>query len=74
MKDFSIIIAINLVIGFSIPSIDISAHIGGLIVGFVGGFVLSKDPKWIWGYNSAMVLLILAIAAYLPDHYAQILF
>ncbi|EIF51103.1 hypothetical protein SULAR_07038 [Sulfurovum sp. AR] len=74
MKDFSIIIAINLVIGFSIPSIDVSAHIGGLIVGFIGGFVLSKDPKWIWGYSSAMVLLILAIISYLPDHYAKILF
>jgi len=65
---------INLVIGLSIPSIDVSAHIGGLIVGFVGGFVLSKDPKWIWGYSTAMVLLILAITSYLPDHYAEILF
>ena len=73
MKDFSIIIAINLVIGLSIPSIDVSAHIGGLIVGFVGGFALSKDPKWIWRYSSAMVLLILAITSYLPDHYAEIL-
>ena len=74
MKDFAIIIVINLVIGFSIPSIDVSAHIGGLIVGFIGGFVLSKDPKWILAYSTAMVLVIMAIASYLPDHYVQILF
>ena len=74
MKNFAIIIVINLVIGFSIPSVDVSAHIGGLIVGFIGGFVLSKNPKWILAYSTAMILLIMAIASYLPDHYVQILF
>ena len=74
MKDFGIIIAINLVIGLSIPAIDVSAHIGGLVVGFIGGFVLSKDPKWLLAYSAAMVLVIMAIASALPDHYAQILF
>jgi rhomboid protease GluP len=33
--------AINLVIGFSIPAIDNSAHIGGLITGALAGFVLA---------------------------------
>ncbi len=74
MKNFAIIIVINLVIGFSIPSVDVSAHIGGLIVGFIGGFVLSKNPKWILAYSTAMILVIIAIASYLPDHYVQILF
>ncbi len=74
MKDFGIIILINLFIGVSIPSIDVSAHIGGLIVGFIGGFVLSKDPKWILAYSTVMTLLIITIASYLPDQYAQILF
>jgi len=74
MKDFGIIIAINLVIGFSIPSVDVSAHIGGLIVGFIGGYVLSKNPKLILAYSTAMVLLIIAIASYLPDQYAQTFF
>ena len=73
MKDFGIIIVINIVLGLSIPSIDMSAHIGGLIVGFIGGFVLSKDPKWIFAYSVAMVLLILAIGRYLPHHYVQTL-
>jgi rhomboid protease GluP len=74
MKDFSVIILINLVIGLSIPSIDVSAHIGGLVIGFIGGFVISKDPKWILAYNTVMILLIMAITSYLPDQYAQTLF
>jgi len=73
MKDFSIIIVINIVLGLSIPSIDMSAHIGGLIVGFIGGFVLSKNPKWILTYSIAMVLLIIAIGSYLPNYYVQTL-
>lgn len=73
MKDFSIIIAINLVIGLTIPSIDVSAHIGGLLVGFIGGFALSKNPNWLLAYSASMVLVIMAIASYLPDHYVQIL-
>lgn len=73
MKDFGIIIVINIVIGLSIPSIDVSAHIGGLIIGFIGGFVLSKDPKWIWVYNTMMILVLMAFVSYLPDHYVQIL-
>lgn len=74
MKDFSIIIGINLVIGFSIEAVDISAHIGGLVVGAVGGFLLSKSPKFFMLYNSAMVLLMFIIVARLSSEYAQISF
>jgi len=73
MKDFSVIILINLGIGLTIPSIDVSAHIGGLVIGFIGGYVISKDAKWILAYNLMMILLIMAITSYLPDYYVQIL-
>jgi len=74
MKDFAIIIGLNLVIGFSIESVDVSAHIGGLVVGFIGGYMLSQNPKFIVLYSSAMLLLSVAIAYYLPSQYAQMLF
>lgn len=74
MKDFAIIIGINLVIGFSIESVDVSAHFGGLVVGFIGGFLVSKNPKLLVLYSSAMVLVCVIIAAYLPSQYAQTLF
>ncbi len=73
MKDFTIIIGINLVIGFSIPSVDVSAHVGGLLVGFIGGFALSKNSKWISVYSVTMVLCMIAIASYLPSQYVQAL-
>jgi membrane associated rhomboid family serine protease len=36
-------LAINLIIGFSIPSIDWRAHLGGLVAGLVAGFAV--DPS-----------------------------
>jgi rhomboid protease GluP len=74
MKDFAVIIGINLVIGFVIESVDVSAHVGGLIVGFIGGFMLSKNPKWIWIYAAAMIFVMVIVMRYLPTQYAQTLF
>ncbi len=74
MKDFGIIIGINLIIGFSIESVDVSAHVGGLIVGLTGGFILSKNPKWIWIYSIVMIAVMFAFMRYLPSQYVQALF
>lgn len=71
MKDFAVIIGINLVIGFSIESIDVSAHVGGLVVGFIGGYMVSKNSAWLWHYSIAMTLCMVAIMNYLPSQYAQ---
>lgn len=71
MKDFGIIIAINLVIGFTIPSVDVSAHVGGLVAGFIGGYFISKNPNLVWTYSIAMVLVMAAIMSYLPSQYVQ---
>jgi len=72
MKDFGMVLGINLVLGLSIPSIDVSAHIGGLVVGLIGGFVISKDPKWVWAFSAAMMLVIFAVIQYLPSYYVQV--
>jgi len=74
MKDFAIIIGINLVLGFSISSVDVSAHVGGLVAGFIGGYVISKNTKWIWAYGVAMIVVMIAVMRYLPSQYAQTLF
>ncbi len=74
MKDFGIIIIINLVLGFTIPSIDMSAHISGLVVGFIGGFVVSKNPKFIWLYVMLMTLIILGRIFYMHGHYVEAMF
>jgi rhomboid protease GluP len=42
IKQFGIILLLNLIIGLSIPNVDISAHIGGLITGFISAFLITK--------------------------------
>jgi len=71
MKDFAIIIGINLVIGFSIPSVDVSAHVAGLIVGFIGGYLISKNPKWLASYTIAMIIVMMLLAYYLTGQYEK---
>ena len=73
MKDFGVVLGINLVLGLSIPSIDVSAHIGGLVIGIIGGFVISKNPKWVWAFSLSMIVLMYAIMQYLPSYYVQVL-
>ncbi len=73
MKDFAIIIGINLVIGFSIPSVDVSAHLGGLAVGFAGGFILSKNPRSILVYSAAMVAIMILMGRFLSGEYVSAL-
>jgi rhomboid protease GluP len=58
MKDFAAIIGINLLLGLSIPSIDMSAHIGGLLAGFAGGYMLAVRPQWLWGCAVAMSVVV----------------
>ncbi len=74
MKNFGIIIVLNLIIGFSIESVDVSAHIAGLVVGFIGGFLLSKSVNLLALYSAAMVLIAVTIAYTLPSLYVQEIF
>lgn len=46
MKDFGVIIVINAIFGLAVPAVDMSAHIGGLITGLVGGFLLSSSKRY----------------------------
>ncbi len=72
MKDFAVVLGLNLALGFSIPSIDVSAHMGGLIIGLIGGFVISKNPKWVWPFSVFMTAVILLTMQYLPTYYVQV--
>ncbi len=69
MKDFGIVLGLNLVLGLSIESIDVSAHIGGLVIGMIGGYIISKNPKWIWFYSASMAGVVLLMIAYLSEHH-----
>ena len=58
MKNFGVILLINLGIGLVFPSIDMSAHIGGLIAGLAGGMLIAKNPKYLGFYLFASVLIL----------------
>jgi rhomboid protease GluP len=45
MRSLGTFFAINLVFGLAASGIDVSAHIAGLAVGFVGAFVLAKTAR-----------------------------
>ena len=74
MKDFGIIIGLNLVIGLSIPAVDVSAHIAGLLVGIVSGFTLSKKPKWVWIVAATLAGVMVWMGKILLDEYVTTLF
>ena len=63
--NFGSVIVLNLVLGFSIPNIDMSAHIGGLVAGFIGGFMIAKKPTNIWVYSFLMIFIIIGSIKYL---------
>jgi rhomboid protease GluP len=71
MKNFGVILIINLVIGFVFPSIDVSAHVGGLVAGIVGGFIIAKNPKYLGIYLVVSVLLFWISYTYLTGLYVQ---
>jgi rhomboid protease GluP len=71
MKDFAAILGVNLMLGFSIESIDVSAHIGGLLAGFVGGFMLSRNPRQGVLYAVLMGTILFAGLLYFPEYYVQ---
>jgi len=72
MKDFGLILGINLLLGFSIPNIDVSAHVGGFLSGFAGGFIVARHSERVWIFISAAILLIAGLYLYLEELFAQL--
>ena len=72
MKNFAVVIAINLFLGLSIPSIDMSAHIAGLVVGIIGGVILAKHPRRIMLFTVAMSVILVISGFYLKQLYTLI--
>ena len=73
MKDFGIILVINVVLGLAVPNIDMSAHIGGLVAGIVGGMMVAKNKKFIWLYLLLALLLLPLVHNYIFTLYATFL-
>ncbi len=72
MKDFAVILGLNFLLGMSVTSIDMSAHIAGLVVGVIGGILLSRNPQHLWGYILLMGIVTMMMIYSLPAYYATI--
>lgn len=72
MKNFGLILLLNLGIGLAVPSISIAAHVGGLIAGMIGGFMIAKNPKYVWSYIIGSLLLLVISQQYLATLYYAI--
>jgi rhomboid protease GluP len=44
-KSTGIVLVINLIYGLSVPGIDVSAHVGGLVTGFLAGCLLAGPSR-----------------------------
>ncbi len=62
MQEFGAVLALNLLFGILIPGIDMSAHIGGLTVGFVGGYLASRALWAFWVFVGMSTVISLWIA------------
>jgi len=71
LRQFGIILLLNLFIGFIFDSVDLSAHIGGLIVGFVGGYSVWRSYKILYLYIGLAILSSLLIYIYLEDIFTK---
>ncbi len=69
IRDFGIILLLNLVIGVVFESVDLSAHIAGLIMGIIGGAMVGKSPKNMILFIVISTLIMSFIYSYLPSLY-----
>jgi len=71
MREFGGVLVLNLVLGFSIPGIDMSAHIGGLVVGFVGGILMPYQRMTLVWSGLVIVLALVYVTAIYPLNFVK---
>ncbi len=69
MQNFGVVLLINFFIGLIFPNIAISAHVGGLLAGVIGGVIVAKGLNYIWGYVLVSITILLVAYGYLETLY-----
>jgi rhomboid protease GluP len=71
IRQFGIILLLNFIIGVAFESVDMSAHIAGLVTGMIGGAMIGKSYKNIIPYIAISIFIMIAIYIYLPSIYVS---
>ena len=74
MKDFAIVLGLNFFIGVAIPSVDMSAHIGGLLIGLIGGYIIAKWPRSLLLFDLVVSVVVYVGMGILSARYVQVLY
>jgi len=72
VKDVAVILGLNLLLGLSIPSIDMSAHVGGMITGLIGGLMIARRPGALILFVGICLAALVVGTRYLQYYYVQI--
>jgi len=67
IKQFGVILLLNLFIGVVFDSVDLSAHIGGLVIGAIGGYMVGLSHRFIYLYLVIVATLCVIIYGYLKS-------
>jgi len=68
-KQVAILLGINILMGVMIPEIDIYAHIGGLVVGIIGGLLFALRVWGVWLFVGVMSLVMVGLYGILVNYY-----
>ena len=71
IQQFGFILLLNFIIGVVFESVDMSAHIAGLVAGMVGGAIVAKNRNGIWLYLVIAMGVMVTIYGYLPSLYVS---
>jgi rhomboid protease GluP len=71
IKSVGIILLLNLGIGLIFPNVDMSAHIGGVIAGLIGGAMIAKYRNSTWLYVVISSVVMVLIYSYLTTLYVD---
>jgi len=72
LKEFGVILLLNLFIGIIFDSVDLSAHIGGLVAGFIGGLMVGVSKRLTIPYLIISLILIILFYEYLESIFYKI--
>ena len=71
IKSVGVILLLNLVIGLVFPNVDMSAHIGGAVVGVIGGAMIAKYRNSTWLYLLISIVVMFVIYKFLSTLYVN---